>query len=78
MKLKYVRLPFFRIRPYREGVNPFDSEQWPNEPDGFVNMPVVCSEDMTDEEIELKAIKARDELINEWLELGNCYKEEAT
>lgn len=77
LRIEYVYLPFIRIRPYREGVNPLDASKWPNEPNGFIFIPVVCTEDMTKEDIQLKAMEARSKLFDEWLELGNCYKEEA-
>lgn len=75
INIEYITLPFLRIRPYIPGISPFDPKEWPNEPMGEITVPVVTTSEMSRDDILLKAIKLRDALFEEWLQLGNCRKE---
>ncbi len=72
MEIKYITLPFSRIKPYIQGLNPFDASQWPNEPDGWINIPIVVTDEMTKDDIIFEAITYRNKLIDKWLKEGNC------
>ncbi len=72
ISIRYITLPFWRLKPFRSGLNPFDLSQWPNEPFGEIIIPVVATSAMTEDDILLEAITARDSLLNKWLDLGNC------
>ena len=74
IKINYITLPFMRIMPHKKGISPFDEKAWPNEPSGFVTIPVVVTSDMNDEDVMRAALLDRDRLIDKWLELGNCSK----
>ena len=74
ININYITLPFIRIMPYKKGVSPFDEKAWPNEPGGFIDIPVVVTSDMSEEDVMLAAILDRNKLLDKWLELGNCNK----
>ena len=74
IKINYITLPFVRIMPHKEGVSPFDAKAWPNEPSGFVTIPVVVTSDMNDGDAMWEAISGRNRLIDKWIELGGCNK----
>lgn len=73
VSLEYIDLPMTRLRPYVPGVNPIDPEQWPNEPTGWVKVPVVVTPDMSKDDILLAAINYRNDLVNKWLIAGGCF-----
>ena len=63
-----------RIMPHKKGISPFDEKAWPNEPSGFVTIPVVVTSDMNDGDAMWEAISGRNRLIDKWIELGGCNK----
>lgn len=74
--LKYIELPFMRIPPYIEGKSVYSKEDYPNEPVGWIRIPVVITDDMGYDETMLQAIAARDIVMDKWMEIGNCTMEE--
>lgn len=72
ISLKYIELPFDRIKPYIPGISPFDAEKWPNEPMDFIKVPVVVTPAMSEDDIMREALSLRDNLIDKWLAAGGC------
>ncbi len=66
IRTETIALPFSRIVPYAKGKNPFSMKDYPNEPHGWITIPVFVWPTMEREDILLEAIRIRDNLIDKW------------